>query len=69
MYFQKLVQGILEKNPGGETIFKEYRKTKCLTDSTRRKMITILVADMREAWVTVVVKPIEKNNKPSVCER
>ncbi|KAK0151868.1 hypothetical protein N1851_006762 [Merluccius polli] len=43
-----LVQSILEKKPGGDIISKEYRKTKYLTDSTRRKMITILVADMTE---------------------
>ncbi|CAM4463328.1 unnamed protein product [Leuciscus chuanchicus] len=42
-----LVQSILEKKPGGDIISKEYRKTKYLTDSTRRKMITILV-DMTE---------------------
>ncbi|XDV36737.1 hypothetical protein PO909_006466 [Leuciscus waleckii] len=47
-HFPQLVQSILEKKPGGDIISKEYRKTKYLTDSTRRKMITILVADMTE---------------------
>lgn len=34
--------------PRGDCITKEYRCTKSLTDSSRRLMINILVADMTE---------------------
>ncbi|XP_076866893.1 uncharacterized protein LOC143518340 [Brachyhypopomus gauderio] len=38
----------MQTKPGGEVVIKEYNKTKSLTDSTRRKMINILTADMTE---------------------
>ncbi|KAJ8375057.1 hypothetical protein SKAU_G00056370 [Synaphobranchus kaupii] len=38
----------LHQKPGGEDVFKEYSKTKSLSDQTRRKLVNILVADMVE---------------------
>ncbi|XP_059182366.1 uncharacterized protein LOC131961112 [Centropristis striata] len=43
-----LIETILKKKPGGEVVLREYSKTKGLTDSTRRKMVNILVAEMTE---------------------
>lgn len=36
-----LVESILNNKPGGERIIKEYNRSKCLTDETRRKMVNI----------------------------
>ncbi len=44
----QIVQKVLQTKPGGDAIIREYNKTKSLTDSTRRKMIKILTADMTE---------------------
>ncbi|XP_031670934.1 uncharacterized protein LOC109877709 isoform X3 [Oncorhynchus kisutch] len=43
-----MISAILHSKPGGEKIFQEYGKTKGLTDSTRRLMVNIIVADMME---------------------
>ncbi|KAL6463627.1 hypothetical protein MHYP_G00280180 [Metynnis hypsauchen] len=43
-----LVETILNNKPGGERIMKEYNRSKCLTDETRRKMVNILAADITE---------------------
>ncbi|CAL8348271.1 uncharacterized protein LOC115556062 isoform X2 [Gadus morhua] len=43
------VDTILRSNPKGEEIFKEYDKTKTLSDTTRRHMINILVAEMTDS--------------------
>ncbi|XP_008396697.1 uncharacterized protein LOC103457978 [Poecilia reticulata] len=43
-----LVESILNNKPDGERIMKEYNRSKCLTDETRRKMVNILAADMTE---------------------
>ena len=48
MFLQK-VDTILRSNPKGEEIFKEYDKTKTLSDTTRRHMINILVAEMTDS--------------------
>ncbi|KAF3848833.1 hypothetical protein F7725_015330, partial [Dissostichus mawsoni] len=40
----------MKSNPKGEEIFKEYDKTKTLSDATRRQMINILVAEMTESY-------------------
>ncbi|KAK7893154.1 hypothetical protein WMY93_022306 [Mugilogobius chulae] len=42
------VKTALLSKPGGDAIFKEYDQRKCLSDSTRRKMVNTLVADMVE---------------------
>ncbi|XP_067257300.1 uncharacterized protein [Chanodichthys erythropterus] len=47
-------------NPGGDSIIREYQKTKSLTDSTRRKMIRILTADMTERHSTSPPKHIRE---------
>ncbi|KAF6732801.1 hypothetical protein FQA47_012888 [Oryzias melastigma] len=44
------VRSVLRSNPKGEEIFKEYDKTKTLSDATRRQMVNILVADMTCAY-------------------
>ncbi|KAI2644933.1 hypothetical protein H4Q32_026114 [Labeo rohita] len=43
-----MVKNILQTKPGGDGIIREYNKTKCLSDSNRRKMVNILAADMTE---------------------
>ncbi|XP_038135466.1 uncharacterized protein LOC119779760 [Cyprinodon tularosa] len=43
-----LVETILTKKPGGESIINEYNRNKSLTDETRRKMVNILAADITE---------------------
>ncbi|XP_041958806.1 uncharacterized protein LOC121718053 isoform X2 [Alosa sapidissima] len=43
-----IVQTALRSKLGGDRIFQEYNKMKCLSDATRRKMVNILVADMME---------------------
>eukprot|EP00063_Salmo_salar_P090382 XP_014065217.1 PREDICTED: uncharacterized protein LOC106610388 isoform X8 [Salmo salar] len=43
-----MISAILHSKPGGEKVFQEYGKTKGLTDSTRRLMVNIIVADMME---------------------
>ncbi|XP_041727942.1 uncharacterized protein LOC121558618 isoform X3 [Coregonus clupeaformis] len=43
-----MISAILHSKPGGEKVFQEYLKTKGLTDSTRRLMVNIIVADMME---------------------
>ncbi|XP_047009845.1 uncharacterized protein LOC108261749 [Ictalurus punctatus] len=42
------VDCVLRVNPKGEEIFKEYEKTKTLTDATHKQMVNVLVADMLE---------------------
>ncbi|KAM9398772.1 uncharacterized protein ACWYII_031268 isoform 6-T6 [Salvelinus alpinus] len=44
-----MISAILHSKPGGEKVFQEYGKTKGLTDSTRRLMVNIIVADMMES--------------------
>ncbi len=44
----KLVESILTEKPGGKRIINEYIRGKSLTDETRRKMVSILAADMTE---------------------
>ncbi|XP_029622309.1 uncharacterized protein LOC115202344 isoform X6 [Salmo trutta] len=43
-----MISAILHSKPGGEKVFQEYGNTKGLTDSTRRLMVNIIVADMME---------------------
>ncbi|XP_019899180.1 uncharacterized protein LOC105021033 isoform X2 [Esox lucius] len=43
-----MISAILHSKPGGEMVFQEYMKTKGLTESTRRLMVNIIVADMME---------------------
>ena len=43
-----MVHTALCEKLGGDRIFHEYNKMKCLSDGTRRKMVNILVADMME---------------------
>ena len=50
----KLVESILTKKPGGESIINQYNESKSLTDETRRKMVNILAADMTEKNVQFV---------------
>ncbi|XP_032446177.1 uncharacterized protein LOC116737241 isoform X1 [Xiphophorus hellerii] len=45
---EQLVESILNNTPGGERIMKEFNRSKCLTDETRRKLVNILAADMTE---------------------
>lgn len=45
----QIVKAALHSKPGGDQILKEYEKTNCLADSTRRRMVNILVADMVES--------------------
>ncbi|XP_033989913.1 uncharacterized protein LOC117485465 [Trematomus bernacchii] len=42
----KMIEDILKNKPGGERIMNEYARTKSLTDSRRRDMVKILVAQM-----------------------
>ncbi|XP_071329073.1 uncharacterized protein [Trachinotus anak] len=48
----------LTRRPGGDRVIKEYHRTKSLTDSSRRQMVNILVADMTEAHgnISMMVK-------------
>nr|XP_023690543.1 uncharacterized protein LOC111855603 [Paramormyrops kingsleyae] len=43
-----MVCATLNSKPGGDKILNEYDKTKSLSDSTRRQLVNILVADMVE---------------------
>lgn len=45
----QIVRAALYSNPDGDQVFKKYEKTNCLSDTTRRKMVNILVADMVES--------------------
>ncbi|KAK7910208.1 hypothetical protein WMY93_014892 [Mugilogobius chulae] len=45
---RETVKTALLSKPGGAQIFKEYDQRKCLSDSSRRKMVNTLVADMVE---------------------
>ncbi|XP_041828521.1 uncharacterized protein LOC121643521 [Melanotaenia boesemani] len=45
---KETVRNALQAKPGGQVIFDEYEKTKKLKDSTRRKLVNLLVADMVE---------------------
>ncbi|KAF7640900.1 hypothetical protein LDENG_00006720, partial [Lucifuga dentata] len=42
------VEQILTSKPAGMTVIKEYEETGSLKDSTRRLMVNIIVAHMRE---------------------
>lgn len=44
------VETVLRSNPKGEEIFKEYNKTKTLSDAARRQMVNILVAEMTDSY-------------------
>ncbi|XP_028306759.1 uncharacterized protein LOC114478457 [Gouania willdenowi] len=44
------VETVLRSNPKGEEIFKEYDKTKSLSDAARRQMVNILVAEMTDSY-------------------
>ncbi|KAK2872936.1 hypothetical protein Q8A67_022833 [Cirrhinus molitorella] len=43
-----MVKKVLQTKPGGDGVIREYNKTKSLSDSSRRKMVNILTADMTE---------------------
>ncbi|KAI2666648.1 Peptide deformylase [Labeo rohita] len=43
-----IVNGQKKKSCSGDGIIREYNKTKCLSDSNRRKMVNIFTADMTE---------------------
>lgn len=43
-----MISAILDSKAGGEKIFLEFAKTKSLSDSTRRLLVNMLVADMIE---------------------
>ncbi|XP_063058389.1 uncharacterized protein LOC134451923 [Engraulis encrasicolus] len=47
-----LIEKILTTKPGGDRIIEEYAKTKSITDSTRRRLINILAAEMTETHGT-----------------
>lgn len=47
--FWQMVDSILKTNQKGEEIYREYHKTKTLTDVQRKQMVNILVADMIES--------------------
>ncbi|XP_078797761.1 uncharacterized protein LOC111946938 isoform X2 [Oryzias latipes] len=47
---KQMVHSALRSNPKGEEIFKEYDKTKTLSDAIRRQMVNILVADITSAY-------------------
>ena len=42
------MERILTSKPAGMTVIKEYEETRSLKDSTRRLMVNIIVAHMRE---------------------
>jgi len=41
-----MIEDVLKNKPGGERIINEYARTKSLTDSRRRDMVKILVAQI-----------------------
>ncbi|XP_051795507.1 uncharacterized protein LOC127537497 isoform X3 [Acanthochromis polyacanthus] len=45
---KEMVRNALKAKPGGQFILDEYDKMKTLTDSTRRKLVNLLVANMVE---------------------
>ncbi|KAL1023833.1 hypothetical protein UPYG_G00046910 [Umbra pygmaea] len=45
---RNMISAILHSRPGGEKVFQEYATSKSLTDSTRRLMVNLVVADMME---------------------
>ncbi|XP_029605361.1 uncharacterized protein LOC115191671 isoform X2 [Salmo trutta] len=56
-----MISAILHSKPGGEKVFREYRKTKGLTDSTRRLMVNIIVADMMESHGRIPPSSVRTN--------
>ncbi|XP_076742707.1 uncharacterized protein LOC106674467 isoform X4 [Maylandia zebra] len=46
---RNIIRAALYSKPDGDQVFKEYEKTNCLSDTTRRRMVNILVADMVES--------------------
>ena len=51
----QIVYNALRQKPGGDDVCKEYNRTKGLSDSTRKKLVNILVADMIESHGLVFV--------------
>lgn len=49
-----MVELALTKRSGGDHVIKEYNRTKTLSDSSRRQMVNILVADMTEKLESVI---------------
>lgn len=43
-----MVHTVLKSKPGGDKIMYEYDKTQTLSDSTRRQLVNMLVANMIE---------------------
>ncbi|XP_045578893.1 uncharacterized protein isoform X3 [Salmo salar] len=56
-----MISAILHSKPGGEKVFQEYGKTKGLTDSTRRLMVNIIVADMMESHGRIPPSSVRTN--------
>ncbi|XP_038837496.1 uncharacterized protein LOC120034905 isoform X4 [Salvelinus namaycush] len=56
-----MISAILHSKPGGERVFQEYGKTKGLTDSTRRLMVNIIVADMMESHGRIPPSSVRTN--------
>ncbi|XP_045572381.1 uncharacterized protein isoform X6 [Salmo salar] len=56
-----MISAVLHSKPGGEKVFQEYRKTKGLTDSTRRLMVNIIVADMMESHGRIPPSSVRTN--------
>ncbi|KAL2097491.1 hypothetical protein ACEWY4_006698 [Coilia grayii] len=56
----QVIENILQKKPGGDRIIKEYGRTKALTDSSRRQMVNIVVAEMTETHGTTPSRTIRE---------
>ncbi|XP_005464402.1 uncharacterized protein LOC100708577 [Oreochromis niloticus] len=57
----RMVEDVLKNKPGGERIINEYARTKSLTDSRRRDMVKILVAQMTSEHGTSPSRRVKEN--------
>ncbi|XP_029939128.1 uncharacterized protein LOC115381707 [Salarias fasciatus] len=63
-----VVELALTQKPGGDRIIKEYHRTKSLSDSSRRQMINILVADMTEKHGTAPPRNVREMYARGIIE-
>ncbi|XP_030578190.1 uncharacterized protein LOC115774866 [Archocentrus centrarchus] len=68
-YARNTVQQILTSKPAGMTVIKEYEETGSLKDSTRRLMVNIIVAHMREKEGSRVSKATKEFHALGIVSR
>ncbi|XP_063068541.1 uncharacterized protein LOC134459969 [Engraulis encrasicolus] len=65
---QSLIEDILKNKPGGDQILREYRRTNKLTDSARRKLVNMVVANMTEIHGTSPSRSVRERHAKGIVQ-